>query len=180
MLQQKSFGILFPKLDQESTSIKGYSDAGFATNKDLTSRLGMVVVLLDKFENAAIMHYSSWKSRRVVRSILAAEVYALSACHDFCQILSHDLSRITGKKFEIYLRTDAKSIFDTITKLSTVSEKRPLIDISSLESYCSGEIQNFGHVLSKYNLADPFTTEVKSENLEKVTEKGKLSHPINL
>ena len=51
--------------------------------------------------------------------------------------------------------TDDKSIFGTISKLSTVSEKRLLIDISSLrQSHCTGEIQNFGHVLSKYNLVD--------------------------
>ena len=100
MLQQKCFSILFPKLDLESTSIRGHSDAGFATNQDLTSQLDMVVVLLDKLENAAIMCYSSWKSRKVIRSVLAAEVYALSACNDSCQIYHTTCQELPERNFK--------------------------------------------------------------------------------
>ena len=54
--------------------------------------------------------------------------------------------------------TDSKSIFDTITKLSRVAEKRLIIDISALrQSYSSSEITNIGHVLSEFNLADALT-----------------------
>ncbi len=48
------------------------------------------------------------------------------------------------------------SIFDTITKLSSTSEKRLLIDISSTrQAYVHREIQNIAHISSEHNLADP-------------------------
>ena len=136
-------GIVFPMLDIESLCIRGYADAGYRSNEDLSSQVSMLVVLMDKNKNASIIHYGSWKSRRVVRSPLAAEVYALTDCFDFCFTLSYDISKMLGKKIPIYLHTDSKSIFDMVMKLSNVSEKRLMIDISSLrQSYNSGEIEN--------------------------------------
>ncbi len=158
---------MFPKLDTGTISIRGYADAGFGSNEDLTSQLSTVIVLTDNDNNAIIIHYVSWKSRRVVRSPLAAEVYALSACHDYCMALAHHISTMIGKKIPVYLMTDSKSIFDTITKLSNVSEKRLTIDIASLrESYGSGEISNIGHALTKYNLSNPLTKKMNSKILE--------------
>ncbi len=83
----------------------------------------MIILLMDKYNNAYLIHYASWKSRRVIRSVLAAENYAFVACEDFCQILAHDLGKIVGRKFPILLMTDSKSVFDTITKLSSASVK---------------------------------------------------------
>eukprot|EP00171_Calliarthron_tuberculosum_P023237 IDg23237t1 len=146
-----------------SLCIRGYADAGFASNSDMSSQLGMIILLADDNGKASVIHYASWKCRRVTRSVLAAEIYALSACFDFCFTFAHDLANILGKKIPIFLFTDSKSIFDTITKLSSVSEKRLLIDISSLrQSYSSGEISNIGHILSEFNPADPLTKKMNS------------------
>ena len=154
--QNTSLGIKFPKLNIETTNIRGYSDAGFANNDDLKSQLGMVILLVDENHNACILHYASWKSRRLVRSILAAEFYAFVSWNGYCQIIAHDLFRIVGKRFPVHLMTDSKSIFDTVIKLSNVSEKRLTIDISSLrQSYATREIENIGHVLTKFNIGDP-------------------------
>ncbi len=160
MLQQRELGLVLPKLGIQNTSIREYSDAGFVHSGALTSQLSMVIVLIDNFRNTATIHYASWKSRIIIRSILAAEVYALASCHDFCQILAHDF----GRKFPVCLITDSKSKFDTVTKLSGVSEKGLLIDISCLrQSYYKGEIQNLGDVRSKFNLADALTKKTNSE-----------------
>ncbi len=113
---------------------------------------------MDRHENACLVHYAPWKSRRVIRSVLAAEPYPFVAREDFCQILSHDLEKIVGTKFPIFLMTDSKSIFDTLTKLSSVSEKRLMIDISAFRhSYNCGNVSNNGHVSSEFNIADALT-----------------------
>lgn len=83
-LNGKKFGLLFPKLARKKLVVRGYADDGFATNKDFSSQLGMIVTLCDKYDNAAILQFSSWKSRRVARSVLASEIYTLSACYDYC------------------------------------------------------------------------------------------------
>ena len=42
------------KLEIKSIYIAGYADAGFANNKDLSSQLGFIVMLNDRYDNAAI------------------------------------------------------------------------------------------------------------------------------
>ena len=44
-------------LDIDSIYITGYADAGFANNEDLTYQLGFIVMLKDKHNDAAIIHY---------------------------------------------------------------------------------------------------------------------------
>lgn len=51
-----------------------FLDASFETDDDLTSQLGFVILLTNNFDSANILHYSSVKSKRVTRSVLAAEL----------------------------------------------------------------------------------------------------------
>ena len=133
--KDKNKGITFPNLDMNTVRIRDYADAGFAANEFQTSQLGTVIVLIDEkimhiyiYIYIYILNSASWKSRRVVLSPLAAEVYASTAYHDYCFTLAHELNRILGRKISIYLLTDSKSIFNTITKLTNFSEK-PLVMI---------------------------------------------------
>ena len=72
--------------------------------------------------------------------------------------VAHDLSTILSQPIPIEIFTDLKSIFDTVTKLTSVTEKRLLLDLSSLrEANLSGQIKNLAHVLSQYNVADGHT-----------------------
>ena len=50
--------------------------------------------------------------------------------------LTTALEPVMGRKLDVDMRTDFKSLFDTITKASQTSEKRPLMDIDAVrESY---------------------------------------------
>ena len=76
--------------------------------------------------------------------------------------------------------TDSKSLFDTVTKLSATSEKRLLINVSSIrEAFQKGDIFNIAHISSEYNLADAFTKRMKPTFLQEVMTTGFLKHPIN-
>ena len=77
--------------------------------------------------------------------------------------------------------TDSKSLFDTITKLSTIAEKRILIDVAAIrQSYSSGELTNVAHVLSKYNIANPFTKErANMTEIYELMKTGTIDHPVN-
>lgn len=176
--------LTYRRLDKESLAVVGYADAGFANNTDHTSQLGMFVLLKDKDNNAAIIHFSSWKCRRITRSVLAAEVHAFSSCYDYCVTLAHDLSNMLGRKVDTFMFTDSKSLFDTITKLSSVSEKRLLIDIAALrEAYVCQDLKNVAHVSSQYNIADVLTKSKPPADcrdlLHSLMRTGKLAHPIN-
>ncbi len=62
------------------------------------------------------------------------------------------------RKVATVVFTDSKCLFDSITKLSTVSEKRLLIDIAAIrENYFNGDLTNVADVASRYSLANAFT-----------------------
>ncbi len=113
--------------------------------------------------------------------MLGAEVHAFSHCLYSVLALSHDLSAILQRKAPTVIFTDSKCLFDTITKLSTVSEKRVLIDISAIrEAYSNGDLTNVAHVASKYNLADTFTkSNADTTMLRQLMQTGTLNHPVN-
>ena len=150
--------IVLLKLEVESIYTAGYAVAGFANNRDLTSQIGFIVLLKDKHDNASIINYGSWKCHRVTRSVLGAEVYAFSHCSDYTLALSKDLSTILRQKVKIIVLTDSKSLFDTITKLSTISEKCPFIDIGAIhENNTTDDLSNLAHVSSSYNISNTLT-----------------------
>ena len=70
--------ISFPPIDLQTSRIIRFSDAAFANNHDLTSQLGRLVMLADKINRINMISFKSYKSRRVIRSVLAAEVIAFS------------------------------------------------------------------------------------------------------
>ena len=71
-------GLTFVPLDMSSLSLLVFTDASFANNKDLSSQIGFVIVLTDRNQSANVLHWSSIKCKRVTRSVLASELYALA------------------------------------------------------------------------------------------------------
>ena len=114
-------GIIFQPLDLSSLYIVEYADPLFANNHDLPSKLGYVTILKDKYGNATIIQYGSWKCHCVTRSVLGTEIYVFSLTIDFVLALSNDLFKILLRKIRNVVYTDSKSLFDTIIKLNTIS-----------------------------------------------------------
>lgn len=120
------------------------------------------------------------KIRRVTRSGLATETYVLTACYDYCFTVTHDLTEALGFKLAIQLFADSNSIFDTIMKLSSVSENSLPMNLTALlQSYASGEIQTIVHLLPKFNINDLLTKKMHHPLLSSLLQTGKLSHPVN-
>lgn len=69
-------GLLYGSLYRASVEIRAYADASFATNEDLSLQLGYIIQMSDATGTAHVLYSSSRKSRRVARSIMAAEVSA--------------------------------------------------------------------------------------------------------
>ena len=64
-----------------------FTDASFANNKDLSSQIGFVIVLTDQNRTVNIIYWSSIKYKRVIRSVLASELYALAYGFDIGTII---------------------------------------------------------------------------------------------
>lgn len=105
-----SFGLRFVPLDIDSVRIAVFADASFACNSDLTSQLGFVIALADKTNAANILHYSSFKSKRVTRSFLSAELFALAHAFDIASTMRLTVNDMFGRRVPLTTYTDSKSL----------------------------------------------------------------------
>ena len=139
----------FPKLDKASLRIIGYSDAEFANNVDLSSQLGQIILLTDNTAAAIPISFKSYKSRRITRSVLSAEVIVFADLFDEAYALRSQLEQATTRAVPLHPMTDSKSLFDIISKGSPTCEKRMMIDIhTARQAYQNHEISNIGCVRS--------------------------------
>jgi hypothetical protein len=135
-----------------------FTDASFANNKDLSSQIGYVIVLSDG-TNANILHWSSIKCKRVTRSVLASELYAMAHGFDMAAAIKSTIDAILpGNPVPLVLCTDSKSLYDCLVRLGTTIEKRLMIDLMCLrQSYERREIAEVKWIAGGTNPADAMT-----------------------
>jgi hypothetical protein len=156
--QNAARGLTFTKLDKNSLQLLVFTDASFANNKDLSSQIGYVLVLADSSGKGNILHWSSVKCKRVTRSVLASELYAMAHGFDISTAIKSTIDRILGKLVPIVLCTDSKSLYDCLVKLGTTAEKRLMIDIMCLrQAYERREIAEVKWIKGNTNPADSMT-----------------------
>jgi hypothetical protein len=140
-------GLTYVKLDLSSAKLYVFVDGSFANNKDLSSQIGFEVILANKtikkdeftiYSN--LIHWSSTKSKRVTKSVLASEIYSIVAGTDISFAISSTLKIIT-KQLELpaiptIVCTDSFLLYKCLVKLGTTKEKRLMIDIIAIrQSY---------------------------------------------
>ena len=169
----------FRNLHLDTLHMRVYTDASFANNDDLSSQFGFIILLCDNKDYAHIFDYSSKKSKRVVRSILGGEVYALADSFDRAFMLRHDLQTIYNRSIPLQILTDSLQMFDVISKASSTTERRLIIDIvAAREAYNRQEISNVGLVLSEHNIADGLTKIKPNKALDQLLKTGIDSNPV--
>ena len=83
--------LLYGNVDLETAELHVFADASLATNVDLSSQLGYIVLLVDQDKNCSIIMWSSTKCKRVTRSVLPAELYATANAFDIGFVIAHTL-----------------------------------------------------------------------------------------
>ena len=136
-----------------------FTDASFANNRDLSSQIGFVIVLTDRNQDANILHWSSIKCKRVTRSVLASELYALAHGFDIAAVIKSTIQKILQlEQLPLVLCTDLKSLYDCLVKLGTTQEKRLMVDLMCLrQAYERREITEVKWISSGDNLVDAMT-----------------------
>lgn len=138
-------GIMQQILDNCTLSVRVLPDSSFANTPQLRSQLGFLVLLCDGSGKCNVLHFSSYKSERVTRSVMGAEVLAFADGFDYAYFLRHDLNRISGQNQPLAMLTDSDNLFKTIVKSTTTTEKRLLIDIeAATDAYSRQEISDVG------------------------------------
>jgi hypothetical protein len=157
-LENPTRGLQFVPLEKESLKLVVFTDASFANNADLSSQIGFVIVLADRYNRANIIHWSSIKCKRVTRSVLASELYAMAHGFDIGAVVKSTIEAIIQIKVPLILCTDSKSLYDCLVKLGTTQEKRLMVDIMCLrQSYQRREITEVQWIDGGRNPADAMT-----------------------
>ena len=134
-------GLRFVRLDISTLTLMVFTDASFANNQDLSSQIGYVIVLADATNKANIIHWSSTKCKRVTRSVLASELYAMAQGFDVGAVIKSSVENILNILLPMVVCVDSKSLYDCLVKLGTTQEKRLMVDVMCLrQSYERREI----------------------------------------
>jgi hypothetical protein len=71
------------------------------------------------------------KCKRVTRSVLASELYAMVHGFDIGASIKATIEKILEIDLPLVLCTDSRSLYDCLVKLGTTQEKRLMIDVAT-------------------------------------------------
>ncbi len=140
-------GIKYIALDLEHVKLFVFVDSSFVNNKDFSSQISYLIILVNKTETDSIgtnefiikgnlIYYSSTKSKRVTRSVLASKIYGIVRGVDMAITINTIIKMITkqlGFSYTlIIVYTDLYSLYKCLVKLGTTKEKCLMIDIIAL------------------------------------------------
>lgn len=171
-----NFGLKFVPLDPATIVMAVFADASFATNKDSTSQLGYLITLMDEHGKTNIIHYGSIKAKRVARSVLAAELFSMVHAFDISTTMRLTLNMVFNRLVPLKLYTDSKSLYDSLVRINSTTEKRLLVDLHMLrQSYERREISDVYWIPTGQNPADALTKEKPSLALHKLMSSNQLT-----
>ncbi|KAI1008166.1 hypothetical protein K3495_g77 [Podosphaera aphanis] len=173
-LENSSRGLKFLKLIGKLRIIT-FTDSSFANNPDLSSQLGYLIVLADEHNNCNIIHWSSVKCKRITRSVIASELYAMCQGFDTACVLKDTVDKIIDEEVPIIVCIDSFSLFECLVKLGTTREKRLMIDLKALrQAYERREIAEIIWITGESNPADALTKYGGNQALEQLINTNKV------
>ena len=150
---------MFVLLNIDLLNLTIFTDTSFTNNKDLSLQIRFVIMLTDKNRTVNIIYQSSIKYKRITRSVLASELYALAHGFDISAMIKSTIQKILRiDQLLIVLYTDSKSLYDYLVKLGTTQEKRLIVDLMYLrQAYKRREITEIKQISRGTNPADAIT-----------------------
>ena len=186
--ENKSRGLRYVRVDLKQLRLFVFVDASFANNPDLTSQLGYVIVLGNEEQvdqsrrnlRGNIIHWQSTKCKRITRSTLASEIYAMVTGADIAHALKTTLDNILTSlglpRAPVIVCTDSYSLYECLVKLGTTKEKRLMIDVLGLrQSYERREIDEVRWIEGPSNPADAMTKTDPNKSLASLIDTNELS-----
>ncbi len=102
-----------------------------------------------------IIHWSFIKCKRIIRSVLVAELYAMINEFNTESMIKSTIERILNVFILLILLIDSRSLFDCLMKLKTTSKKRLMIDLMCLRQlYKRREIAEIRWIDKEINSVD--------------------------
>jgi len=127
-----------------------------------------------------VLHWSSTKCKRVTRSVLASEIYAMAHGVDIAisiaTTMNTTMKRLAMPSIPIVVCTDSLSLYECLVKLGTTKEKRLMIDIMALrEAYERGDVSDIRWIDGRDNPADAMTKASPNAALSNLIDTNNLT-----
>lgn len=100
-------GIIQHRLDKKKLRLIAFTDSSFANNYNCSTQLGFFLVLTDDTNRANILHYSSYKSKRIVRAVLGGETYVFTDWFDVAFMVRNEVERMVGARVSQTMLNDS-------------------------------------------------------------------------
>lgn len=179
-------GLNYIPLDLSTAKLFVFVDGSFANNKDLSSQIGFVIFFANEATTAEdftmtgnMIHWSSTKCKRVTRSVLASEIYAMANGTDMGVAINTTINVILAKlgmaSIPLVVCTDSFSLYECLVKLGTTKEKRLMIDIMSLrQAYERQEVFEIRWIHGNDNPADAMTKSEPNKALQTFIDTNRM------
>lgn len=137
-------GLRYIPIDLTTAKLMIFADGSFANNKDMSSQLRFVLTIIneDCYNNTTftikgnVLYWSSTKCKRVIRNVLASEIYGMVNRVDIGDALLAMLRQITDQlklpPILFIVCTDLYALYKCFVKLGSTKKKRFMIDIMAL------------------------------------------------
>jgi hypothetical protein len=172
----------------ELNIIKLYAmvNASFANNPDLSLQMGYVIVLgneratEESFEfTGNIIHWFFIKCKRITKSVLASEVYAMAEGVNMAVAIGTTINRIIAKlgapSVPIVVCTNFLFFYECLMKLGTIKEKRFIINIIAIrQAYERQKMRDIRWINNRNNPADAITKGTPNHALKELINTNRL------
>jgi hypothetical protein len=155
-----------------------FSDSFFANNRDLFSQIDYVICLADSINTANILHWFSIKCKRVTRSVLTIELFAMIHDFDVDSMLKVILIKMLFLKISIFLILviDSKFLYDCLVRLKITVEKRLIMNIMILKQfYERREIIEIKWIHESNNSVDSMTKSKSFSALKTIIDINRIN-----
>ena len=151
-------GLNFIKFNIKTLQLLIFTNSLFANNKDLLLQIGYILVLADLLNKVNIVHWFLVKYKRITRSVLAFELYAIAYSFNISVAIKAIVKLQLNISLPFILCTDFKLIYKYLIKLGTIQEKRLIINIIYLcQLYKRREIAKVKWIDGDSNPTDTIT-----------------------
>ena len=166
-LKSNPLTVRFSAIDDISASlIVVFSDASYANLPGACSQGGHIILMVSRSGKCSPLSWQSKKIRRVCKSTLAAESWAMVEAVECADFVSKQLSETELKKeFKLVCLTDCKSLYDAIHTTNNLVDKGLRIPVACLRQRIEYQEISVHWVGTKLQLADPLTKAGASSSL---------------
>jgi len=135
------------ELDLDYIKLFVFVNSSFANNKDFSSQISYKIIIANKTTKALynnslfrlrgnLIYYSSTKSKRVTRSVLALKIYNIVRGVNMAIAINTTIKMIIDQLklplMPIIVYTNSYLLYECLVKLRTTKEKRLMIDIIAI------------------------------------------------